>query len=138
MKNKSKFFGIIAIIAMIGFLMVACGQTNDPAPAPAPAPPPDPGPQPPVGLNIDGNWTRQSNRLNFVNGFWYRFYGTAMYMNGTFSIAGSTITIVQTHSGGSPIAPVNQTGIVAVTAQTLTLTIGAPFAGWAGTWQRQQ
>ena len=138
MKNKSKFFGIIAIIAAIGFSMTACGQSNDPAPAPAPAPAPDPGPQQPVGPNVSGNWTMGDNRLNFVNGFWYRFYGAAMYMNGTFSISGNNITIVHTHTGGSAVANVQQTGIVSATAQTLTLTIGAPFGGWTGTWQRQQ
>ena len=142
MKNKSKFFGIIAIIAVIGLSMAACDQSNDPAPAPAPAPgptpAPDPGPQQPASPNVNGNWIRGNNRLNFDNGYWYRFYNAAMYMNGRFSISGNNITIVHTHTGGSAVANVQQTGIVSATAQTLSLTIGAPFNGWTGTWQRQQ
>jgi len=78
MKNRPKFFGIIAMVAVIGLMMTACGQSNDPAPAPGPG---DTS-QAPVSP-FTGTWRHVGSSGGWTNDWTLTFVGTNWLLAGT-------------------------------------------------------
>jgi len=156
MKNLLKLFGIIALVAIIGFSMTACGGDDDSGGG-------DPA--------LNGTWESIGGELKLNNGNWEMSESA----KGKYTTSGGTITITTTHfyseddgkwysrsqmkTLGVPedqlaemFAP--QTGTYVITGTTLVMTIegdtisftkkgggstppggGGNFAAFAGTWK---
>jgi len=80
MKTTFKLFGIIALMAVIGFVLIACGDGAD-------------GGGGPGTTVLEGTWTADGGRVAIFTGnsFVYKVNGDTRY-SGTFSLSGSTIT----------------------------------------------
>ena len=101
MKNFFKLFGIIALVAVIGFSMTGCENDSDPDPAPAPTPPP-------VTI-LSGTWvgTNANGTVTIsVSGYSWTQYtnGPATQnvnmpiMRGTYTVSGTIITMTATEA----------------------------------------
>ena len=128
MKNSFKFFGIIAIFAVIGLSMTSCQQ--EPVPAPPivqPPPPPDPGPQQPANPFIGTwrhmgvhSWGTETLTLTITGTGWHLLVQTMEFGwgedswsdSGTYSSTGNTAIF----SGGRYLS-----GTATISGATLTV-----------------
>jgi len=107
MKNVLKAFGIIALVAVIGFSFIACDNDNG-----------DDGKkedETPIS-SFAGTWNASGGRSIVFNGstFNYKVNGTTIY-SGTFSVSGSTITFKESSLGTA-------SGGYSLSGTTLTLS----------------
>ena len=116
MKNKVKIFGIIAIVAIIGFSMAACDSGGDSGGGSDPA------------LKFEGMWKMEGFPVSWTftgNNFLYQESVSINYsMQGTFTFTDSTITFTTTsHTLGSQMDPrwMNYTQNYTLSGNELTL-----------------
>ena len=115
MKNKVKLFGIIAIVAIMGFSMAACGGGGGGG---------DDGDGGDPAMKFEGTWNHVSWPTSWTftgNNFVYRDSYT---MQGTFTFTDSTITFTTTsHTLGNQMDPrwMNYTQNYTLSGNELTL-----------------
>jgi len=97
MKNLLKLFGVVALVAIIGFSMAACGEDDDDPPAGGNPPGEDPSTVVYTGEDIAGNTytltiTRNANRAARYAGAEGDSYELVIYMkDGTVNVSRGTI-----------------------------------------------
>ena len=116
MKNTIKLVGILVLILVIGFTMIACGDPAEP---------------------IVGSWGNTSQQVWTFNS-----NGTATFVtpgidvpttiNFTYSIDGNEITTINTANSYS------NTYVFSISGNTLTMTQTKPSAGSPQTYTKQQ
>ena len=89
MKNTIKFFGIIAVAAVIGFSFIACGEKADGGPDSA----------------LNGTWANSDGKMVLNNGnisFFEKDDEVVVeFVRGTYSTSGNNITVTFTQVSGA-------------------------------------
>jgi len=83
MRNFLKVFGVIAIVAVIGFSVIGCEEPDE------------------VDRDLNGTWVGESAELRFNNGTFESGLDGKMFVKGTYTTSGNKITMITTHVHGN-------------------------------------